>query len=356
MRELDIWDDRSERPHYNFPDVGSVLQVSTRSLAREVEVQKSHGSQSAVPIAARKERLQDFPNNAVPSHWHDDVEVVAVRRGDMIYNVNGHTVPMTRGDGIFVNSRQLHFANSPMVRYTSPLAGHSPTAGVMCDCDYICIRMHPSLLCVSGVFKKHFVMPIIESGQAFCLLHSDVKWQKEMLDLTIAMFDIRESSTKCGTAPMKALSVAASIWALLFEHLPRGGDAVSLQDSDLTAVRNMMGYIQQNYADEMSLADIASSGAVGISKCCKLFSKYFAQSPISYLNRHRLSKGAELISGTDKSITEIALAVGFGGASYFSEAFKRWAGESPTEFRKKKHEADDTIRIAPAAVLAAPNQ
>lgn len=319
MRELDIWDDRSERPHYNFPDVGPKLQVSTRSLASEVKSQIDR-AQSAVPIAARRERLQDFPNNEVPSHWHDDVEFVAVRRGNMIYNVNGRTVPMARSEGIFVNSRQLHFATS--------------AAGAVCDCDYICIRIHPSLLCISDVFKEHFILPVIQKASAFTKLVTSIKWQKETLDMVIAMFDIRESNAQCSTAPMKALSYAAALWALLFENLPRDENSVDMQDRDLTAVRNMMGYIQQNYENDMSLADIASAGAVGISKCCKLFAKYFDQSPISYLNRHRLSKAAELLTGTDKSITEIALSSGFGGASYFAEAFKKWTGKAPTEFRK----------------------
>lgn len=321
MRELEMWDDRSERPHYDFPNVGGELQVSSRS----VSIEAARNARPIVPISCSQELLQAFPNSTVPSHWHDDVEFVAIRRGKMIYNVNGQTVPMQRGEGIFVNSRQLHFA-IPMDKDIN-------------DCNYICIRIHPSLLCVSDIFKQNFILPVIDRGIAFTLLLPSIKWQKDSLDLVLSMFEIRESQKECGTAAIKALSAAASLWSLLFENLPRDNSNAKVKDSDLMSMRNMVGFIQQNYSSTITLLDIASAGAVGQSKCCSLFAEYFKQSPVSYLNRHRLSKGAQLLRGTDRSITEIAQAVGFGGSSYFAESFKKWAGVSPTKFRKTSSDA-----------------
>lgn len=95
----------------------------------------------------------------------------------------------------------------------------------------------------------------------------------------------------------------------------------------------MVGFIQKNYTRKISLGDIAASGAVGQSKCCKLFTKYLGQTPNAYLVQYRLNKSIGLLRDTDMSITEIALSVGFGGASYYAETFRKWFGESPTQFR-----------------------
>ena len=81
--------------------------------------------------------------------------------------------------------------------------------------------------------------------------------------------------------------------------------------------------------------DGPGAGAVGESKCCQLFRRYFSQTPVEYLNRYRLDKSLALLRETDRSITEIALAVGFGGASYYAELFRRQMGQSPTEYRTK---------------------
>lgn len=96
----------------------------------------------------------------------------------------------------------------------------------------------------------------------------------------------------------------------------------------------MTGFIQQNYTSRISLKEIAAAGSVGISKCCKLFSRYFSQSPNLYLNQYRLNKSAQLLRETDMTITEIALSTDFGSASYYAESFRKWAGMSPGKFRK----------------------
>ena len=109
----------------------------------------------------------------------------------------------------------------------------------------------------------------------------------------------------------------------------------------------MTGFIQQNYASRISLSDIAAAGSVGISKCCKLFSRYFSQSPNLYLNQYRLNKSTLLLRETDMTITDIALSSGFGSASYYAEAFRKWAGMSPGEFRKSQLTADDRSHRLP---------
>ena len=107
-----------------------------------------------------------------------------------------------------------------------------------------------------------------------------------------------------------------------------------MQNAALSILKNMIGFIQQNYTVKISLADIAASGAVGQSKCCKLFAKYIGQTPNMYLTQYRLDKSTELLKNTDMTVTEIAHVVGFSGSSYYAEAFRKWSGKSPSEYRK----------------------
>lgn len=57
----------------------------------------------------------------------------------------------------------------------------------------------------------------------------------------------------------------------------------------------MIEFIQQNYTVRITLADIAASGTVGQSKCCRLFAKYIGQIPKVYLTQYRLNKSTELL-------------------------------------------------------------
>ena len=56
--------------------------------------------------------LSSYPNYSGVSHWHDDIELILILSGEMKYNVNGNIFPLHKNEGIFVNSRQLHFGFS----------------------------------------------------------------------------------------------------------------------------------------------------------------------------------------------------------------------------------------------------
>ena len=288
---IELKDDRSEKVHYDVP---------------------------GYPIYIRDGLLSHYPGYTAPNHWHNDIELIAVLSGKMNYNVNGEIITLRSGSGIFINSGQMHFGFS----------------NARSECRFICILLHPMLLCAAPSYEEDFVQPIVCNGAApFIVLAAETTWQQKILDQIHFLY---RNKGKAST-PLKVLSAFSAIWSLLYENLPSPSDsaAANPQSSDLTITKNMVGFIQKNYAHKISLSDIAASGAVGQSKCCKLFSKYFSQTPNLYLNRYRLNKSAELLQSTDLSITEIALSVGFGGASYYAETFRKWIGISPTEFRKR---------------------
>lgn len=54
------------------------------------------------------------------------------------------------------------------------------------------------------------------------------------------------------------------------------------------------------------------------------------------LDEAREAKARHLLRATDKSVEEIALDLAFQGASSFCQAFKRWTGQSPGQFRVSK--------------------
>ncbi|OUN75259.1 hypothetical protein B5G12_02950 [Faecalibacterium sp. An58] len=72
--------------------------------------------------------------------------------GQMQYNVNGEILTLRQGEGLFVNSKQLHF-------------GYGNGAG---DCTFLCVLFHPALLCSSACVEQRFVQPVLENGAMPC--------------------------------------------------------------------------------------------------------------------------------------------------------------------------------------------
>ena len=99
------------------------------------------------PIYIRRFCLSSYPNYAAPSHWHDDIEWILILDGSMEYNVNGTLIKLKAGEGIFVNSRQMHF-------------GFSTTHQ---ECDFICILLHPMTLCLTPGIERNYIVPVVQN-------------------------------------------------------------------------------------------------------------------------------------------------------------------------------------------------
>lgn len=269
------------------------------------------------PLFLRRAWLAPLPKRGGQIHWHDDLEAIAVLSGQMRYYVNGEEFLLAAGEGVIVNSRQMH----------------AVLAAVREDCQYLCVLCHPMLLCVSQAYEREFVGPLLRRGPAYIRLSQDVPWQKAAWERLGEICRAQEAGLP--TVPMRAQAALMEISAAVLEHLPAREEAEKQEDSDLLAVKEMVGFIQKNYSGKITLAQIAAAGMAGQSKCCQLFRKYLHQTPVDYLTEYRLYKGMELLRGTDRTVSQIAGEVGFGGASYFAELFRKRLGTSPTAFRKK---------------------
>ena len=267
------------------------------------------------PVMISRDFLSSYPNYAAPSHWHDDIELIAVLSGQMQYSVNGEIFGLCAGEGVFINSRQMHFGFSADRE----------------ECEFICILLHPMLLGATPAYEHDFVLPVIRrSGLPYLCLHADISWQRQIWALIGRMYEVREQKT----AALQVQAAFLLVWSLLYEHIPLEKTTGTLQDGDLVIMKNMIGFIQKNYMDRISLSEIAAAGMVGQSKCCKLFARYLGETPNRYLMQYRLNKSMHMLKNTDKTITEIAMETGFGSGSYYAESFRKWIGKSPREFRK----------------------
>ena len=99
-------------------------------------------------------------------------------------------------------------------------------------------------------------------------------------------------------------------------------------------LEKIKSYIQQHYAEAISITDIANNFGIKRRYLTSVFQRYIGISPIEYLTACRIHKAQELLSFTEKQILEISNSVGYADNLYFSRVFKKKTGMSPTEYRK----------------------
>jgi len=103
-----------------------------------------------------------------------------------------------------------------------------------------------------------------------------------------------------------------------------------------TAIHKAIAYIERHYADTLSLEDLSSRALLSPSYFCQRFRKATGLSPWDYVTRVRLDHAKMLLAQTDRTVTDIALSVGFGDSGYFARVFKAREGMSPREYRKSQ--------------------
>lgn len=95
-------------------------------------------------------------------------------------------------------------------------------------------------------------------------------------------------------------------------------------------------YIVENYHRKITLNEIATVASMNKTAFCLFFKKARNQSFASYLIDFRLQIACTMLFRTDKRISDISYAVGFGDTPYFNRIFKKKYNMSPSEYRLLK--------------------
>lgn len=100
-------------------------------------------------------------------------------------------------------------------------------------------------------------------------------------------------------------------------------------------MNEIISFIEENYAEHVSLNDLADRLHLTYSYLSRHFKKVFGVNFLEYVNRIRLRHAVEDLLYTDKPITRIAVDNGYVNASSLNKAFQETYHMAPTAYKKK---------------------
>jgi len=119
--------------------------------------------------------------------------------------------------------------------------------------------------------------------------------------------------------------------------------SVTVNESNLLSDlnKNFMGKIVKHIEDnitneEFNIDDLAYEMAMSRSVFFKKVKSLTGQNPKDFIRDIKMNKAADFLRDQKYSISEIAYLIGFPNAKYFSTAFKKYYGISPTTFIEKE--------------------
>jgi AraC-like DNA-binding protein len=102
---------------------------------------------------------------------------------------------------------------------------------------------------------------------------------------------------------------------------------------DDSPLRNIVHYIQHNLTTRIDLDKLADQACMSRASFFKKFKESMGETPLQYIMRNRINYAMELLSNTNKSVTEICYECGFQNLSHFITAFRAQIGLTPTMYK-----------------------
>lgn len=268
------------------------------------------------PITYFHDELISLPDWAGPLHWHPDFEIATADCGVLDYQVGGQHIILEAGDSIFVNGNMLHGIKQ--------LSGDVPDP--MPNIVFSGTLIAPE---VSSIYQK-YIQPVAQCDSLPCIVFRHSERSHDEINRIIKEI-YRQMSEKKTCYELNVQRNISRIFEFIscnFTELPKT-EATRIQINSQIRLQKMLTYIYENYAETVTLGDIAKAADISRSEAGRCFQAYMGCSPVDALIQYRLRMAHQLLSERTKTLEQISYDCGFNSVNYFSRQFKKRYGYTP---------------------------
>lgn len=289
----------------------NICKIQTDEDLREVT---AHGC-AQFPLEINHDYLHSFYQRYICCHWHEELEIAVVIKGQIRYRLKERIFDLAPGEGLVINSR----------------IPHSAVASTRQEPVLLTTILHPSLLYgtpASDIYQK-LVCPYLNadalSGIRLSPSRSELMKQIDALFAEKPFgFELRIKGLLCGLFA----DLLSPCQDLLEQSRPASSES-------LTRLALLLEAIHGSYTEPLSLSALANQICLSREGCCRFFKRMTGKTISEYLQDYRISQSVPLLAGDRYSIEQIAQLVGFGNAGRFSAAFARHMGCTPRQYRQR---------------------
>lgn len=286
---------------------------------------KQHGT-PMFPCGGYITRVGDHLAEAIPWHWHEEIEVLAVHSGSIRLDTPTRSILLHEGEAAFINSSVLQ-------------SGISTGKGF---CVLHSFVFDPQLIfgALESDIEQRYVRPLLQCpGLDLIHFQQEKPWHREATQCIEEGF-VAYQAGEFGYE-LAVREQLSRLWFLIVTHHQwELAQHRTSRNTETLRVKEMLGYIHAHYMEPLRLRDIADAAAISDRECLRCFNKVLGVTPMKYLLAHRISVAVGLLSDPEGNITEIGRLSGFESPSYFALKFKDFTGMTPSEYRRGNTEEE----------------
>lgn len=279
---------------------------------------KTHGTTN-FPFIIYHSKIPEFLTS-YPLHWHSEMELIYVRKGNLNVTVWSQTYAAKEGDILILLPHTLH-----AIEQSGTLAA-----------EYFNILFDFSLLGEKDsdpVYAK-YLLPFI-THQLEVTIHEE---KNSSLNVLLTPFLLSLIENRRSSYDTHELLVKANLFGImhhLYQHsVPWNADHLT-PFATYHKLKTALYHVQNSYSHPISIKEVADLCGFSESHFMKLFKELTGVSFTNYLTNYRLELAAEqLRSDARQSVIQVATNCGFNNHSYFTRVFQKKYKMTPTAYRR----------------------
>lgn len=256
----------------------------------------------------------------VPLHWQDSVEIIYVKRGTGIVQVDFEIFHAEAGDIFLALPGHLH--------------GLRRVPGKRMEYENIFFDANFLGNDSVDICSQKYLQPML-SGKLQLPTHIGRKDPlygqiAECLDDADELCSLRPRGYELGIKGRLLI-----LFSILFQNAPEGKTAGG-PDRNMEKLKLALARIEADYDKKLTVNDMAAQCGYSASHFMRWFREATGSGFLAYLIEFRLGKAAQALRGTTDTVLEIAERTGFDNLSNFNRLFKKRFEMTPSQFRAQE--------------------
>lgn len=185
----------------------------------------------------------------------------------------------------------------------------------------------------TDMLLNNLLLSLLRNSYSLPLCRDALSFLKSALQIRCTVYGLMdglELDTLCDVEHYHKIEECAQALGQVFERLCA---AVRERGHYSKVVLHAAYYIKCRYADDISLPDVARYANVTPTYLSTHFKENTGMALRDYVTAARIERARGLLAHGEQKVAEVAGAVGFYDAKYFTRTFKRLTGHSPAEYR-----------------------
>ena len=284
------------------------------------------GSDLSVSLVSRIASIRSQSAARITWHLHDCFEMLLLMDGSTAYEFSDNkTVELPGGHFMVIPPgmmhRGLHDVRRP-VRLT----------GIMFDPTVTGAALHTPFTSTDLAWlKSQFEVGTMQSRRMGAELRNHVK----AIPQDFSSLDLSSTSL--------IASLRLTVFSILLEAAKQLVSTRTFEPKQV--VQATIKFMESNLGETISIEEVAEVVHCSRARLFQVFKDSTGMTPNDYWQRLRIDRSLRMLTGSKKSITEIAMDCGFSTSQYFSSVFRKYSGVSPTDYRKQSNSFDQVRNI-----------